>query len=150
MTKRLMLDTNIFNRVVDKQLNVSVFNGCRLFATSVQMEELRRTGDAAQRNELLSVFQNLAPERKIATGVWDDSPWGDAAWSAEDGLYERLTRALTELDRRKRKLRSANLSRDVRIAEAAIRASLTLVSDDCNLRKVVSDIGGAAISSADL
>jgi hypothetical protein len=40
MTNSLMLDTNVFNRVVDGDVPLSAFNGRRLFATSVQITEL--------------------------------------------------------------------------------------------------------------
>jgi hypothetical protein len=149
MTNSLMLDTNVFNRVVDGDVPLSAFNGRRLFATSVQITELSETPDVARRNELLSVFQTLSPELKIATAVWDDSELDCANWSEEDGLFENMLARLSELDRGKKK-REFNLSRDVRIAEEAIRASLTLVTDDLNVAAVTKAFGGIAIRSKDL
>jgi predicted nucleic acid-binding protein len=151
MANSLMLDTNVFNRVVDGDVPLSAFNGRQLFATSVQMKELLATADVVRRNDLLSVFQTLSPELKMTTAVWDDSEWDCARWPEEDGLFEKMLARLTDLDRRKKKRgKEFNLSRDVRIAEEAIRASLTLVTDDCNLATVTKEFRGIAIRSKDL
>jgi hypothetical protein len=121
--KRCMLDTNIFNRVVEEKLYASTLDGCRVFATPVQVRELSATTNADKRKRLLSAFETLEPKEVIPSAVWDDGNWDHATFSSEDGLYEKLSERLSELDARDKKKRGTefNLSRDVRIAEASIR-----------------------------
>jgi hypothetical protein len=85
------------------------------------------------------------------SAVWDDSPWDGASWAAEDGMFEKISNFLAELDRRGGKgNRGFNQSRHVRIAEAATRNGLTLVTNDRNLKAVVQDLGGDAIDITQL
>lgn len=63
-----------------------------------------------------------------------------------------MLKRLCELDAAtKKKHRDPyNPSRDVLIAETAIKEGLTLVSGDGNLRQVVSEFGGCAVSLEEL
>jgi hypothetical protein len=145
-SRAYMLDTNVFNAVADGSLRRHSFARRRIFASHVQERELAQTGDTQRRGQLLSEFNWIRPDSVSVTAVWDDSPWDGASWAAEDGMFEQISNRLVELDRRAGKRnRGFNQSRDVRIAEAAIRNGLTLVTNDRNLKAVVQDLGGDAI-----
>jgi rRNA-processing protein FCF1 len=77
--------------------------------------------------------------------VWDDSKWDETKWPSDDGLYEALLRRIRVLDKKNKPL---NQSRDARIAETAIRAGLTLVTDDPRLSKATLEHGGKVLTLA--
>ena len=92
--------------------------------------------------------QRIEPTQlSTATSVWDDTPWDEGSWS-DDVTYERMLARLKQLDNSNKKFE--NQSRDVRIAETALKHGLTLVSDDTNLRTVMTEFGGKAISTMEL
>jgi hypothetical protein len=49
-----MLDTNVFNHLIDGRIDMNRLQGRKLFATHVQIDEIRKTSDEARRNELLA------------------------------------------------------------------------------------------------
>jgi len=135
---RLMLDTNIFNRIAQGTLAVESFAGDELFATHVQRDELLNAPKPL-RDALIATFHILDP-RIISTdtAIWGDSRWNETKWSSADGKYESILKRIQILDGKDRGL---NQSRDARIAEVAINSSLTLVTDDGNLRIAASEHG---------
>lgn len=147
-----MLDTNIFNTVVDEQFSTDCFNSIRLLATHIQEDELRDTKNQTRRNELLRMFEIIDAGR-VATrsAVWDISLWDQACWSDDDGLFEKMLTRLQALDKQSRKkCKSENQQRDILIAETCVKERHTLVSDDQNLRRVMIEFGNEAITLADL
>ena len=105
-----------------------------------------------RRNRLLALFNEFGDETvPTSTGVFGDSYFGAAEWSAEDGVYETMLARLAELDKTARKRpRGFNQSRDVRIAETALRLDCTLVTGDRNLATVMQEHGGRAIRPGEL
>ena len=146
-----MLDTNIFNRVLDGQVRIDVLQGRILFATHIQLKELRRTKCETRRMQLVALFRHLKP-RKIRTSTWfyGEDAIGEGLWASGDGVYERMLKRLEELDReagkRPKGARRLNQSRDVRIAETAIKHGLTVVTTDPQLLKLIPEFGGRAIT----
>lgn len=67
----------------------------------------------------------------------------EACWNDASGNYEKMLDRLRELDAKRKDQRGQ--MRDILIAETAIKNRATLVSDDGNLRQVVSEFGGRAI-----
>lgn len=115
-----------------------------LVSTYVQHQELEATKDPARREQLLSVFRDLATSNiPTSSSVWDEALWDEAKWSPEDGLYEYL---LVELNRLKAK---PNNYRDALIAETAIRNALCLITDDWHLARVTRAFGGYALRLQD-
>jgi hypothetical protein len=92
-----MLDTNVFNDVVDGKIPVEKFRGARVFATHVQMDELQQA-KSERAAELLNVFEKIGPQC-IATSsaTRDVSKWDESGWTPEDGQYKNISRRLREL-----------------------------------------------------
>ena len=143
-----MLDTNLFNGIIDGKISPNVFQGQKFMVTHVQRDELNATSDPTRRAKLLSVFELVeADSIPTSTAIWDDSRWDEANWSDQDNLYENTLAELQKLDKATGKRpKGMNQSRDVRIAETAIKNGLTLVTDDKNLRNVTAKSGGNAVS----
>ena len=145
-----MLDTNVFNRVIDGKILLPSF-GDRWIVTGIQRDELNNTKDDARRIELLDKFDEVNPEvvfaSSFAFGI-EGAGFGQAYWNDGSGNVEKMRARLQELDRKcKTNRKDLNQERDILIAETAIKNGATLVSDDCNLRQVVSEFGGCAIDS---
>ena len=86
------------------------------------------------------------PHREMLTSsiVWDVSKWGRARWS--DGiLFRQLKERLDELNRNK-----TNNSKDIAIAETALKENLTLVTHDRDLARVVVELGGVTCALDEL
>jgi len=145
-----MLDTNVFNAVLKEQLSIENFKGIPLFATHIQADELRATRTRAIADQLLLVFQVIAPNNTpTRSAVWDVSAWGEACWSDDDGLFEKMLSRLQVLDKAAKKRSSPRNQRcDILIAETAVKDNLTLVTDDQNLRCVAEEFGGEAMTLA--
>jgi predicted nucleic acid-binding protein len=144
-----MLDTNFFNRVVAGEIAVDLIARYAVFATHVQRDELGRTRDDAKRAQLLAAFDAVGPGMKpTSTAVFDDSKWDECQWSADDGVYEAMLARLEALDRASDKpWKEFNQSRDIRIAETAIKNGLMLVTNDANLATVMLEFGGNTITA---
>ncbi len=145
-----MLDTNLFNSVLDGKISVASFAGRRLLATRIQLSELRATSCPQRRAELLTVFEEVNPEVLPASSFAFDvegAGFGQALWNDGTGNFQKMLDRLRELDREqgKRNRDPLNQPRDILIAETAIKNGATLVSGDANLRLVVLEFGGRAI-----
>jgi len=143
-----MLDTNLFNGLVDGQMSIDVLQGKTLLATHIQLDELNATSNPTRRAKLVSMFELVSAETiPTSTSVWDDTPWDEGKWSDQDNLYEKILAELQKLDKAAGKRPTGmNQSRDVRISETAIKNDITLVTDDTNLRDVTAKFNGNAIS----
>src|SRR5512142_1596932 len=77
-----MLDTNVFNRILDGVVEPSFPAGGRIVVTHVQRDELAATRNDTRREALLDVFHEVAPDRvPTASAVWGVSRWDEASWS---------------------------------------------------------------------
>ena len=136
-----ILDTNVFNWAADGRIQLpDLPSELHYFATHVQLDELSATKDETGRTALLHQFFAVGP-MPLPTGsfVYDVSRWDLAKWG--DGILFPRIKAL--LDARNH-AKSSNIQ-DALIAETAIKNSLTLVSEDADLLKVVSQLGGSAV-----
>ncbi len=79
-----MLDTNIFNRLVDGRLAIrDLPSDDEFYATSIQIQELNQTKDVVLRTTLNQKFAELGPTQdQIKTTLWDFAGWGEGGWSA--------------------------------------------------------------------
>ena len=65
-----MLDTNVFNRLLDGQVSIDAFRGLRLVATHVQLDELRATKNSARAAQLLRIFEEADPRMVSSSKCW--------------------------------------------------------------------------------
>lgn len=149
---RILPDTNIFNSILDGSCPPDVLASHHVFVTHIQKDELQRTADMDRRAALMATFETIpSASTPTRTAVWDDTPWGESGWSAKGDLYDRLLARIKELDSlAKKKKKSANQSRDARIAEVAIADQIVLITNDQSLAKATAEHGGTAMSLSDL
>jgi predicted nucleic acid-binding protein len=140
LTTGFMLDTNIFNKVLDGQVCIDVFCKSSIYITHVQHDELKATNNVLRRKQLLEIF-HLIEKKKIPTesAIFDVSHFDEAKFS--DGiLYEQIKK---ELDAVKKK---PNNIQDALIAETSIEKSLILITTDRTLQEIVCRLDGKAMS----
>ncbi len=145
--QKYMLDTNIFNHVLDGKISLASLTDRRLLVIGVQSAELRATPDAARRAALLAAFEEIHPTLLPASSFAFDiegAGFDQAHWNDGSGNFDRMLARLQQLDPKKEKFK-LNQVRDILIAETAIKKGAILVSGDSNLRQVVSEFGGHAI-----
>lgn len=137
-----MFDTNIFNAILDRKIDISQFSSkASYFVTHIQFDELQKTTKDERRNKLIQTFTQVAPKsmptESFALGI---SRLGFAKLS--DGqLITRLLEHLDSLNRSK-----DNNEQDVLIAETAITNNLVLVTNDKDLRDTIRAFQGRAVS----
>jgi predicted nucleic acid-binding protein len=142
-----MLDTNVFNNLLDQKTSASLFAGHHVIATGIQADELRATRNEGRRASLLDVFKEVAPVRTLASSFALDiegAGLDQAYWNDGTGQFEKMLARLEMLDQKKG--RRTNQTRDILIAETAIKNGAILITGDFNLRQVMSEFGGRAIS----
>ena len=137
-----MFDTNIFNRILDGQVEIDSWaDKAQFFVTHIQWDELNATRNLSRKGKLIRVFQTIAPSNvPTESSVLDVSRLDMAKLGVEDNLYEKVKR---DLDAMKRK---PNNCQDALIAETAIMNGFTLVTDDKDLLQVTQSHAGAAKS----
>ena len=156
----LMLDTNVFNHILDGRLDPEQLRGRHLVATHVQRDEIQATRDEERRSALMGLFDDFVPQRTPTTSavagvsvageacgsasgvvptesfVFDVSRWDEAKWSREDHVFSAMLSDLDALNGAK-----GNNIKDVLIAETAFRNGWTLVTDDTDLAQVATRYG---------
>ena len=167
-TMRVMFDTNIFNRIVERRFDLNDLpEGVEAYVTHVQRDELEATPDdfREKRIELLKLFSGIFQERLPAESavvgvsrvrecrvggnfipaesvVWDVSRWGESKWSSEcESLYDQILNKLKKCDSNPNKVQSH--IRDALISETAIKNGITLITEDQNLHAIVNEFGSA-------
>lgn len=140
---RLMLDTNVFNDVLDERAALDLFGDHDLFATYFQRKELAATPDPERRGALLRIFEQIGPERAYPIAVPSLAMPGESV----PGGANFLAPFRDALDREaKRK----NNVIDALIAETAFRYGLVLVTRDDPLRRVCESFGVACMSLTEI
>ena len=132
-----MVDTNIFNRVLDNKLNLKVFkrDDLEFFSTHVQRDEIVQTPNDSRREELLSLFHEISESISTESALWGVSAWGKSKWARD----ETVSKILLELEKLKKK---GNNNKDALIADTAIKNSMTLLTEDSDLFNVTRNFGG--------
>ena len=125
-----MLDTNIFNRLADGEIDLEAFAGFRMFATHVQLNELSVAKLNDRTAALLEAFKQIGPEVIVTSSAdWDVSEWDKANWTPEDGVFQKIKNRIVELDAKAGKKRHSlvNPQRDALYLDTAIRSRLIVV-----------------------
>jgi len=141
LSQGFMFDTNIFNSILDGEIEIELFNRFKLYVTHIQSDELTNTRNIQRREKLTEIFQKI-PQEKMPTesGAWDISSWDDFKWSdPNDHLREEI---LAEMDSRKKK---QNNQQDSLIAETALKNNLILVTNDGILMDTMKRFNGKSI-----
>lgn len=151
MSETYMLDTNVFNAVLDGRVFLASSLGHILLVTGIQRDELGATAKPGRRAALLAVYKEIRPTSLPASSFAFDiegAGFDQAHWNDGSGNFERMVARLRQLDHKSKS--ASNQMRDILIAETAIKNGATLVSGDSNLRQVVTEFGGNAIDPDDL
>lgn len=134
---RYMLDTNIFNRILDGKFALSALpTGSSFVATEVQIEELKCTSNQVRRTKLLEVFEEIAPDIVPASFSLDIAGAGLDQGALSNG--DDAQRLRTALEALKPKL---NNWHDSLIAEAAFIRGYGLITADRNLATIAKEHG---------
>jgi predicted nucleic acid-binding protein len=150
MRTKYMLDTTVFNKV--KKILIADLSCVTVLATGIQEAELGATKKPeGRREELLDVFKQVNPATSIvASFAWgiEGAGWGQAHWNDGTGTFQKMRARLRELDgAKKTRKKPLGQERDILIAETAMKRGATFVTDDPNLRRVVSEFGGRVIDT---
>ncbi len=137
---KYVVDTNIFNRLIDGLLSTGELPSDGEFvATHVQKDELNRTSDANRRGMLLLKFSKVVDVVvPTESAVFDISRFDQSRFS--DGrLYQSIK---TDLDCKNKG--KTNNPQDALIAEVAIANRWTLLTVDDDLA-IVAETHGCAV-----
>jgi len=132
-----VLDTNIFNKLVDGVLKIEQLpSNDGFIATHIQIDELSNTSNNERRAQLLLQFAAMVPTLEpTESSVFGISRFGQGKWNSGE-LAERLKLDLDAINGSKR-----NNWQDALIAEAAIANSHMLVTCDSDLAVVAKKHG---------
>lgn len=112
-----MLDTNVFNHVLDGKISSSSLEGHRLLVTGVQASELRATRNADKRADLLAVFEEIRPASTLASSFCFDiegAGFDQANWNDGSGNFDKMLARVQQLDTKTKE--RLNQLRDILIA----------------------------------
>ena len=139
MLKRYVLDTNIFNRVVEGKLTITDLPSDGVFcASAVQLNEIGKTKDPVKRTQLEETFQKIGPQiSECKTTLWDYDGWDTGTWDMKGEHYDALLEGLRNLH--KDKLSDFG---DALIGEISITENCVLISTDKDLISVINRLGG--------
>lgn len=132
---RYVVDTNVFNRICDKQLSkADLGQDIEFVATEIQRQQINKTPNTDRRAELNRVFDETAPEMvRTETGIWGAFTWGASKWS--NGI--RMSNIKAKLDAKGR--RKDNLN-DALIGEVALANGYGLITADRPLYEVMTEL----------
>jgi len=131
-TMKHVLDTNIFNRLVDGRFSLSLLpEGSAFVATKIQYEELKQTRDLTRRIALIKTFESVAPELVPVLFALDVA--GAGLGEGKLGHNGDAMRLRADLEATKPKF---NNWHDALIAEVALTYKYTLITADKTLAEV--------------
>lgn len=148
---RFMLDTNIFNDVLDGSVPVETLERSGdLFVTPVQHQEISNTKNQTRRDKLLSVFKSVpAKERPLQTAVWGYGAWGGHRTLGQRGPhYDGLKQAMDALPKLLSKKRGN--AGDSLTAEVCLSEEIALITNDPGLSEVARKFGVETLTLAEL
>ena len=126
---RYMLDTNIFNHILDQEIAIDWLPQLRYYITGLQRDEIDATTDTEHRIRLQKIFWSIEHEKVIAEGaIFDISRFDEAKFS--DEIKDREWLRFLDCIKKKR-----NNSIDVIIAMTAKENKFILVTDDDDLKR---------------
>ncbi len=135
-----MLDTSLFNRVVDGAYAIDRLpRDAPFFITHIQRDELNATSNISRKMLLLETLGMLHPESlPTESGVVGVSRVGEFK-ASEAVTYEAIKAAMLKAQPQK------DHTNDSLIAETAILNGYTLVTSDGNLGNIVESFGAKVL-----
>jgi hypothetical protein len=131
MCDKLMLDSNMFDEVVDGHITISSIEDyeATFYATPVQREELKNAGGKRAKN-LLSVFHDVTDREEASIFAFDTVGAGfdQGTWANETqrNVYDTI-----------REAHAPGESEDVNIATVAVTEEITLVTAENRLQNTL-------------
>lgn len=98
--RRYLLDTNIFNGLLDGAIEWSSLPEGEYFYSSWQRIELERTSNISRRQQLLDVFADLVTLKDAQHVTTHSTPWGSpwgVDWDRKGRFYADIFAALEEI-----------------------------------------------------
>jgi predicted nucleic acid-binding protein len=146
MKPSAMLDTNVFNDVLDGLISLESLKEFKLYATHIQMDELKKTKikNVERFNQLITVFNRIEPKSQSTFSLVLDVSSFDEACMGDGIVYDQILLGLQLRQKRPQKKHESNLN-DALIGETAIQADMTLITADSDLLEVVRLLGGRVL-----
>ncbi len=160
--KNFMFDTNIFNHILDFEIDLETIKGKgNFFITHIQQDEINNTPESPRKKLLVEIFNSIANNdistSSVVIGVsrigraklggnsiptesalWDISHWDDSKWGKENVLYQPIKDKLDSRNNHKK-----NNPKDALIAETSIKNNFTLITHDKDLYSVTTFFHGS-------
>lgn len=138
--KGFMFDTNIFNDILNNNIQINWPNEFNYYVTHIQFDELNETRNTDRKNELLKTFKEIDTEEILTESGKVGISKVDKCKVGDNKLYYLLLAKLQKLDGKKKKWK--NQPRDILIAETCIKNKLILITNDGNLGEVMTEFNG--------
>jgi hypothetical protein len=139
-----MLDTNIFNQILDESLALEMPPVGEYFVTLWQENEIRKTSNLERRRRLLIMFKTISLITGTDVAQPKSTPWGSPWGSPWDGggqYYQRILHAHENL-----KPKDRGNKADAVIIEICLYESITYVSCDFAAKAVAHQFGVSSLS----
>jgi len=152
-----MFDTNIFNKILDENFDVSRLDDKgNIFTTHVQQDEIDATPNPERREKLREIFKEVSSQNtdpnsytpKEGNHNFDTNSavvGHSRVGYAKIGDGTTYSQLLSLLDEDKPKQHDHNI-KDALIGETALKSGLTLVTNDDSLLTRIKELGGNAIT----
>ncbi|AWR96106.1 hypothetical protein DFR86_00100 [Acidianus sulfidivorans JP7] len=143
---KYLLDTNIFDRLLEKNIDLPDCKGC-YFITQIQRDEINNIVDPYKKNKkdkLLKKFE-IIPSCFVLdiSRLDEDEPCDDQTAK----IFKEMLSDLHNLNEKSgEKKTPENEARDVQLLLTCLKKDLTLVTDDKNLRKIAKKYNVRSLS----
>jgi hypothetical protein len=144
-----IFDTNAFNSVIDdRDIPSSLLIGMEIFASYIQLNELKATKNTVRRAQLIECFTEVTTARiSIETAVF---PLMFGEQNFGDGTFEEIKHTLDQkaelLPNKKKRQKLASNANDALIGEVAEKNNYTLITDDNDFSEVMKNRDVAALT----
>ena len=128
--KRFMLDTSIYNHIIDQNIQLEDLQEGEYFTTYVQHDEIGNTSREDRKADLIQIKNQInATTIPVETFILGVHSHLDFVKLGDGELFEKIKTALDAIEKKDHKA-------DALIAEAACKNGMILVTDDGPLQKV--------------
>jgi len=142
-----MLDTNIFNHILNENMQINLPPEFNYYITHIQFDELNSTRIEERKSKLLKIFKEIDKEEILTESATVGISRVGKSKISDNELFEKLLFELQKLDKENgKKKRWENQKRDILIAETCIKNNLILITNDKNLRTLTIEYNGQAVN----